>query len=69
MGAVIFPVYTTRTDEEGHYFLLLPGLAGKEPARCRVQAAGKKTIRAESDLTPGKTNRLDLLKPPKKEGE
>jgi hypothetical protein len=65
IGAMIFPVYTTRANEKGEFFLLLPGLTGREPGRCRVQAVDKKTIQVESDLTPGKTNRLDLLKPGK----
>lgn len=69
IGTTIFPVYTTRADKKGEFFLLLPGLKGKEPCPCRVQAVGQKTVRAESRLTPGQTNRLDLLKQKGKEGE
>lgn len=68
IGAAVIPVYTTRTDEHGQYFLFLPGLTGKKPGLCRVQAVGTKTVRVEKELTPGRVNRLDLLKPQKKGG-
>ncbi len=69
ISTAIFPVYTTRADENGGFFLLLPGLTGKEPGRCRVQAIGVQTVQVECDLMPGKTNRLDLRKPEGKGGE
>lgn len=61
IGATVLPVYTTRTDEEGNFFLFLPGLTGKKTVPYRIQAVGAKTVLMEPKLTQGIINRLDLL--------
>jgi len=66
-GTTIFPVYTAKTDDRGEYYLLLPGLEGKEPCPCLIKYkktnAGETSERGPSlrgDIIPGQGNRLDL---------
>ena len=59
-GASLFPVYTTTADEKGDYYLLLPGLEGKDDCPCRVRAAGAgKETEAVIMVKPGRNNRAD----------
>ena len=60
-GTTIFPVYTTKADAGGSYYLLLPGLEGKEGCPCLVRTMEGKQKTVKIDLIPGQRNRLDLV--------
>lgn len=50
IGTVVFPVYTTRADSEGRYFLPLRNL-GSDTCECVLQSVGKRT--KEQTITVG----------------
>jgi hypothetical protein len=57
-GAEILPAHTAKADSQGSYYLLMPGLEGKEDCLCRVKPAGGRAV--ETRIKPGQGNRLDL---------
>ena len=59
-GTTILPVYTTKADARGEYFLLLPGIEGKEACPCRIRCLADKETTIKATLTPGQGNRQDL---------
>ena len=67
MGARIFPVYGTRTDAQGRFFLLLPSAAAGTVLSCRVQVQQSdgswKSFEAEPEA--GKYTFLELKEPKK----
>ncbi|MDR0469238.1 MAG: hypothetical protein LBH09_04625 [Peptococcaceae bacterium] len=60
-GAEILSVYTATADSRGDYYLLLPGLEGKDTCDCRVKVATGKAKTVTTQVKPGQGNRLDLV--------
>jgi hypothetical protein len=60
-GTSIFPVCTAKADEKGEYFLLLPGVEGKEACPCQIRISAAKGKTANVELTPGQSNKVDLV--------